>query len=150
MITRKETSFGKQTIVIETGKLAKQASGAVWVQMGDTVVLTTVVGAKEAKPDQGFFPLTVDYREKTYAAGKFPGGYFKREARPTERGSPHETGPTQRSARAGPRGSARQHGASGLLSPHACGMIIQAPGRDTPAAQLPPARCDAPPGGKRG
>jgi len=85
MVTRKETSFGNESIIIETGKLAKQASGAVWVQMGETVVLAAVVGSKTAKPDQDFFPLTVDYREKTYAVGKFPGGYFKREARPTER-----------------------------------------------------------------
>jgi len=85
MVTRKEASFGNGSIIIETGKLAKQASGSVWVQMGETVVLTAVVGSKTAKPDQDFFPLTVDYREKTYAVGRFPGGYFKREARPTER-----------------------------------------------------------------
>jgi len=85
MICRKEASFGKNSIIIETGKLAKQAGGSVWVQMGETVVLTAAVGAKEAKEGQDFFPLTVDYREKTYAAGRIPGGYFKREARPTER-----------------------------------------------------------------
>jgi polyribonucleotide nucleotidyltransferase len=87
MIKRVETSFGEQSIIIETGKLAKQAGGAVWVQMGETVVLAACVGSKTAREGQDFFPLTVDYREKTYAAGKIPGGYFRREARPTE----HET-----------------------------------------------------------
>src|SRR6478752_2257617 len=76
---------GDKQIIIETGKLAKQADGAVTVQMGETIVLVAAVGAGKAKPGQDFFPLTVDYREKAAAAGKFPGGYFKREGRPTEK-----------------------------------------------------------------
>ena len=80
-----KTITGKNELIIETGKMAKQAHGAVTVQYGGTVILATVVGASE--PDQGkdYFPLMVDYRERTYAAGKIPGGYFKREGRPTER-----------------------------------------------------------------
>src|SRR5438445_10992212 len=77
--------MGDKQIIIETGKLAKQADGAVTVQMGETIVLVASVGAAKAKPGQEFFPLTVDYREKAAAAGKFPGGYFKREGRPTEK-----------------------------------------------------------------
>src|SRR6478736_6058474 len=77
--------LGDKQIIIETGKLAKQADGAVTVQMGETIVLVAAVGAAKAKPGQDFFPLTVDYREKAAAAGKFPGGYFKREGRPTEK-----------------------------------------------------------------
>src|SRR5882757_8235836 len=76
---------GDKQIHIEAGKLAKQADGAVTVQMGETIVLVAAVGAAKAKPGQEFFPLTVDYREKAAAAGKFPGGYFKREGRPTEK-----------------------------------------------------------------
>ncbi len=76
---------GPQQIVIETGKIAKQADGAVTVQLGETIVLVAAVAASKAKPGQDFFPLTVDYREKAAAAGKFPGGYFKREGRPTEK-----------------------------------------------------------------
>src|SRR6184192_4496097 len=76
---------GDKQIHIETGKLAKQADGAVTVQMGETIVLVAAVAATKAKPGQDFFPLTVDYREKAAAAGKFPGGYFKREGRPTEK-----------------------------------------------------------------
>src|SRR6266566_4566870 len=76
---------GDKQIIIETGKLAKQADGAVTVQMGETIVLVAAVGAAKAKQGQDFFPLTVDYREKAAAAGKFPGGYFKREGRPTEK-----------------------------------------------------------------
>ena len=76
---------GTGTISIETGKLAKQADGAVTVQLGETIVLIAAVAASNAKPGQDFFPLTVDYREKAAAAGKFPGGYFKREGRPTEK-----------------------------------------------------------------
>src|SRR6187399_792345 len=76
---------GDKQITIETGKLAKQADGAVTVQMGETIVLVAAVGATKAKEGQDFFPLTVDYREKAAAAGKFPGGYFKREGRPTEK-----------------------------------------------------------------
>jgi polyribonucleotide nucleotidyltransferase len=77
--------FGRHELIIETGKVARQADGAAYVQYGGTVVLTTVVAAKEPREGIDFFPLTVDYREKTYAAGKIPGGYFKREGRPTER-----------------------------------------------------------------
>ncbi len=77
--------IGNQEIVIETGRMAKQSHGAVTVQCGGTVILAAVVGAREAKEGRGFFPLTVDYRERTYAAGKIPGGYFKREGRPTEK-----------------------------------------------------------------
>jgi polyribonucleotide nucleotidyltransferase len=73
-----------QTITIETGKLAKQADGAVVVRMGDTMLLATVVAKKEAAENQDFFPLSVDYQEKYAAAGRFPGGFFKREARPSE------------------------------------------------------------------
>src|SRR5881409_2830166 len=76
---------GDKQIIIETGKIAKQADGAVTVQMGDTIVIVATVGAAKAKAGQEFFPLTVDYREKAAAAGKFPGGYFKREGRPTEK-----------------------------------------------------------------
>ncbi|MGA2028923.1 MAG: polyribonucleotide nucleotidyltransferase [Verrucomicrobiota bacterium] len=76
---------GDKQIVIETGKLAKQADGAVTVQLGETIVVVAAVAATKAKEGQDFFPLTVDYREKAAAAGKFPGGYFKREGRPTEK-----------------------------------------------------------------
>lgn len=83
----KSFMFGQHEVTLTTGEIARQASGAVVVQMGDTVVLATVVAKKETKPGQDFFPLTVDYIEKAYAAGKFPGGFFKREGRPSE----HET-----------------------------------------------------------
>src|SRR2546421_3124717 len=76
---------GDKQIYIETGKLAKQADGAVTVQMGETIVLGATVAATKAKAGQDFFPLTVDYREKAAPAGKFLGGYFKREGRPTEK-----------------------------------------------------------------
>ena len=81
----KTFQFGEQTVSIETNKIAKQATGSVVVTMGDTVVLTTVVGAKSARSGQAFFPLTVNYQEKTYAAGKIPGGFFRREGRPSEK-----------------------------------------------------------------
>jgi polyribonucleotide nucleotidyltransferase len=83
--TRKEFKFGNDTVIMETGKIARQATGAVLVTIGHTVVLATAVGRKTANPDAGFFPLTVNYQEKTYAAGKIPGGFFKREGRPTEK-----------------------------------------------------------------
>lgn len=83
-IVRKEIVWGGKKLSIETGKIARQADGAVILTSGDTVILATVVGAKKAKPDTDFFPLTVNYQEKYYASGKIPGGYFKREARPTE------------------------------------------------------------------
>jgi polyribonucleotide nucleotidyltransferase len=78
-------AIGDKQIIIESGKLAKQADGAVTVQMGETIVIVAAVAATKAKEGQDFFPLTVDYREKAAAAGKFPGGYFKREGRPTEK-----------------------------------------------------------------
>lgn len=77
--------YGQHTVTLETGEIARQASGAVVVSIEDTVVLATVVGAKNAKPGQDFFPLTVDYVEKTYAAGRIPGGFFKREGRMSEK-----------------------------------------------------------------
>ena len=80
----KTFQWGAHTVRMETGEIARQASGAVLVDVDDTVVLATVVGAKNAKPGQDFFPLTVDYLEKTYAAGKIPGGFFRREGRPSE------------------------------------------------------------------
>ena len=84
-IVKKEFQFGSQKVIIETGRIARQASGAVMVYMGDTVVLVSCVAKREAKEGQSFFPLTVDYQEKTYAAGKIPGGFFKREGRPSEK-----------------------------------------------------------------
>ncbi len=83
----KSFQWGQHKVVLETGEIARQASGAVLVDIEGTVVLATVVGSKTAKPGQDFFPLTVDYIEKTYAAGKIPGSFFKREAKPSE----HET-----------------------------------------------------------
>jgi len=80
----KSFSFGDQTVTLETGEIARQASAAVLASMGDTQMLATVVGRRQAKPGQDFFPLTINYQEKTYAAGKIPGGFFKREARPNE------------------------------------------------------------------
>ncbi len=81
----KTFQYGQHTVTLETGEIARQASGAVMVSVEDTVVLATVVAKKDAKPGQDFFPLTVDYIEKTYAAGKIPGGFFKREGRPSEK-----------------------------------------------------------------
>jgi polyribonucleotide nucleotidyltransferase len=80
----KEFKWGQHNVRLETGEIARQATGAVIVDIEDTVVLATVVGAKAAKPGQDFFPLTVDYLEKTYSAGKIPGGFFRREGRPSE------------------------------------------------------------------
>ncbi|CAG1014523.1 polyribonucleotide nucleotidyltransferase [Burkholderiaceae bacterium] len=80
----KTFQWGQHTVVMETGEIARQAGGAVIVNIDDTMILATVVGAKNAKPGQDFFPLTVDYIEKTYAAGKIPGSFFKREGRPSE------------------------------------------------------------------
>lgn len=82
---KKTFQYGRFTMVLETGEIARQASGAVMVSLGDTVVLVTVVGNKRSDPSRGFFPLTVDYQERTYAAGKIPGGFFKREGRPSEK-----------------------------------------------------------------
>ncbi|MFT4098320.1 MAG: polyribonucleotide nucleotidyltransferase [Rhodoblastus sp.] len=84
-IHREELDWAGRKLVLETGKVARQADGAVMATWGDTTVLATVVGAKNAKPGQDFFPLTVDYQEKAFAAGRIPGGYFKREGRPSER-----------------------------------------------------------------
>ncbi len=82
---KKTFAYGKHQVTLETGEIARQASGAVMVNMDDTCVLVTVVGKKEAKPGQDFFPLTVDYQERTYAVGKIPGGFFRREGRPSEK-----------------------------------------------------------------
>ncbi len=84
-ITKKSVEWGGRTLTLETGRVARQADGSVLATYGDTTVLATVVGAKEANPAFDFFPLTVHYQEKYYAAGRIPGGYFKREARPTEK-----------------------------------------------------------------
>ena len=81
----KQFQFGQSTVTLETGRMARQASGAVLVTMDDVTVLVTVVGAKQADPGKGFFPLSVHYQEKTYAAGRIPGGFFKREGRPSEK-----------------------------------------------------------------
>jgi len=80
----KTFKFGSETVTLQTGEIARQASAAIVASMGDTVVLVTVVGRREANPSQAFFPLTINYQEKTYAAGKIPGGFFKREGRPGE------------------------------------------------------------------
>src|SRR5437667_12874726 len=85
MAERVVAQVADKQIIIETGKYAKQADGAVTVQLGETIVVVAAVAATKAKPGQDFFPLTVDYREKAAAAGKVPGGYFKREGRPTEK-----------------------------------------------------------------
>ena len=84
MIYKKEMTLGGRNLSIETGKLAKQANGSVIVQYEDTIVLAAAVAAKKPLKDVDFFPLSVEYREKAYAAGKIPGGYFKREGRPSE------------------------------------------------------------------
>ncbi len=83
-VFKKEIKIGEKKITLETGKIARQADGAIIAQCGETVVMATVVGAKKVNPDIDYFPLSVNYQEKYYAAGKIPGGYFKREARPTE------------------------------------------------------------------
>src|SRR6201993_1311120 len=84
-LARVSVQVGEQEISFETGKLAKQADGAVVVRSGETMVLATAVGRQDARPDADFFPLTVDVEERMYAAGKIPGGFFKREGRATER-----------------------------------------------------------------
>ncbi|WP_374326376.1 polyribonucleotide nucleotidyltransferase [Azonexus sp.] len=84
-VVKKTFAYGEHQVTLETGEIARQAGGAVVVSMEETVVLVTVVGAKNAKPGQDFFPLTVDYQEKVYAAGRIPGGFFKREGRPSEK-----------------------------------------------------------------
>src|SRR6185503_2329024 len=84
-IKRVEVPFGGQTLIIESGKLAKQANGAVLVTYGGTIVLVTACMSKKPREGIDFFPLMVEYQEKTYAAGRIPGGFFKREGRPTEK-----------------------------------------------------------------
>jgi polyribonucleotide nucleotidyltransferase len=81
----KSFQYGQHSVTLQTGEIARQATGAVLVSMGDTTVLVTVVGSKVARPGQDFFPLTVDYQERTYAAGRIPGGFFRREGRPSEK-----------------------------------------------------------------
>ena len=81
---KKSFQYGSHTVTLETGEIARQATGAVMVSMGDTVVLVTAVGLKAGGEGRDFFPLTVDYQERTYAAGKIPGGFFRREGRPSE------------------------------------------------------------------
>jgi len=85
MIEKTSLTLGNREITIETGKMAKQADGAVVVRCEDTMVLVTACADREGRPGADFLPLTCDYREYTYAAGKIPGGFFKREGRPTER-----------------------------------------------------------------
>jgi len=82
---KKTFQYGEHEVTLETGEIARQSGGAVFVSMAETVVMVSVVGAKVANPGRDFFPLTVDYQEKTYAAGKIPGGFFKREGRPSEK-----------------------------------------------------------------
>src|SRR5204862_6622485 len=84
-VFRKELNWGGRRLVLETGKIARQADGAVLATYGETTVLCTAVAAKSAKPGEDFLPLTVNYQEKTFAAGKIPGGFFKREGRPSEK-----------------------------------------------------------------
>ena len=84
-IFREEVEWGGRTLKLETGRIARQANASVLAQYGETTVLATVVAEKEADAAKDFFPLTVNYQEKAYAAGKIPGGYFKREGRPSER-----------------------------------------------------------------
>ncbi|MDH3370332.1 MAG: polyribonucleotide nucleotidyltransferase, partial [Gammaproteobacteria bacterium] len=81
----KSFQYGKHSVTLETGEIARQASGACVASMGDTVVLATAVTMKEPMPGKDFFPMTVDYQEKTFAAGRIPGGFFKREGRPSEK-----------------------------------------------------------------
>ena len=84
-VHKKSIQYGEHTVTLETGRIARQATGAVWVTMSETVVLVTAVGRREADPGRPFFPLTINYQERTYAAGKVPGGFFKREGRPSEK-----------------------------------------------------------------
>jgi polyribonucleotide nucleotidyltransferase len=84
-IIKKSFQYGQHTVTMETGEIARQASGAVKISMGDTTLLVTAVGKKEAEPGRDFFPLTVNYQERVYAAGRIPGGFFKREGRPSEK-----------------------------------------------------------------
>jgi polyribonucleotide nucleotidyltransferase len=83
-VVKKEFKFGDHTVTLETGEIARQASGAVMVTMGETMVLVSAVASKKVVEGRDFFPMTIDYTEKTYAAGKIPGGFLKREGRPTD------------------------------------------------------------------
>ncbi|MFM7983370.1 MAG: polyribonucleotide nucleotidyltransferase, partial [Candidatus Fonsibacter sp.] len=83
-IVKKEINWEGKNLILETGRIARQADGAVLLTSGETVILSTVVATKKTDPEVDFFPLTVSYQEKYYSSGKIPGGYFKREARPTE------------------------------------------------------------------
>ena len=83
-ISKQEVKVDGKKIILETGKIARQADGAIIANCGETVVIATAVGAKKVNPEVDYFPLQVNYQEKYYAAGRIPGGYFKREARPTE------------------------------------------------------------------
>src|SRR3989442_8191484 len=85
LMSTRTIDFGGRPLTLETGKVARQADGAVTVRYGDTVVLVTATAERKERPGMGFLPLTVDYRENTYAAGKIPGGFFKREGRPNEK-----------------------------------------------------------------
>ena len=84
-IQKAEVDWGGRKLTLETGRIARQADGAVLATYGETTVLATVVSMREPKPGQDFFPLTVNYQEKYFAAGRIPGGFFKREGRPTEK-----------------------------------------------------------------
>ncbi|MGF1642152.1 MAG: polyribonucleotide nucleotidyltransferase, partial [Thiotrichales bacterium] len=84
-VVKQSFQYGQHTVTLETGEIARQADGAVLINMADTVVLVTAVGMKQAKPGSDFFPLTVDYQERTYSAGRIPGGFFRREGRPSEK-----------------------------------------------------------------
>jgi polyribonucleotide nucleotidyltransferase len=84
-LVKKTFKYGNHEVTLETGRIARQATGAVLCSMDGTVVLCTAVAARDARPGQDFFPLTVNYQEKTYAAGRIPGGFFRREGRPTEK-----------------------------------------------------------------
>src|SRR3546814_2381160 len=92
---KKTFRYGKHEVTFETAAIARQATAAVMVHVDETVVFVSVVGKKEAKPDQDFFPLTVDYMERFYAGGRIPGGFFKREGRPTEKRSEEHTSELQ-------------------------------------------------------
>ena len=113
---KKSIPYGRHTLTIETGEIARQAAGAVVVSLDDSVVLVTTVANRQAKAGQDFFPLTVDYQEKTYAAGKIPGGFFKREGRPSEK----ETHPPPLHCRAFPSTDPWALRASATSMAHTC------------------------------
>src|SRR3546814_4655553 len=94
-IYKQEIEWGGRKLTLETGRIARQADGAVLATYGDTVVLCTAVGEAAPRPGADFFPLTVNYQEKTFAAGKIPGGFFKREGRPSEKRSEEHTSELQ-------------------------------------------------------